>query len=314
MVELAGPDFDAFLIAPQEEQPFIMDAAELMHQWDGVNYCLLVLAKDRTDGVLIDSEGGPCARYAAYLPQARALVNAKLEQAVDFIIQQGVRNTASGSWCVYCEELTEKFDLTIPEGSGLDSMLKDTLERRPEVAAVTMGSGAIETTFHPEFCTELQSHAVVAKPDIRLRDILPLLTGSALDDDIEDSCKLFFTHPETDARVWPEDLRVLTPTGQKDYAALLNARVTGIIPTDEGIKLALTDVEPEELVRFSDDYQRTPAGVRGAYRYALTYLHVPRQQLGTAQLCGAVRHVLPAPAGDAGAVPEYRKRPSVSGQ
>ena len=31
------------------------------------------------------------------------------------------------------KELEEKFGVTIQEGNGLDAMLKDTLERRPEV-------------------------------------------------------------------------------------------------------------------------------------------------------------------------------------
>ena len=43
VVQLTGPEFDAFLIAPQEEQPFLADNAELMHEWKCVNHCLLVL-------------------------------------------------------------------------------------------------------------------------------------------------------------------------------------------------------------------------------------------------------------------------------
>lgn len=154
VVELTGLDFDAFLAAPQEEQPFLADNAELMHEWNGVSGCLLVLGEGRTGGVLVDSEGSARAKYAAYLPRARAIVNAELERAVDFIVQQGAEHTSSGYWCIYCEELAEKFDLTIPEGSGLDAMLKDALNRRPEVAAVDIHDGAIETTFHPEFCME----------------------------------------------------------------------------------------------------------------------------------------------------------------
>ena len=246
VVELDGLDFDAFLIAPQEEHLFLEENAELMHQWNDVNHCLLVLAKGRADGVLIDSEGGPCARYAAYLPQARALVNAGLERAVDFIVRQGTENTASWSWCVCYEELNEKLGVAICKGNGLDAMLKEMLERRPEVVDVSMSSDAIEASFRPEFCARLHNSTPEEKPDIRLRDILPLLTGGGL---------TFLTHEEADTSVLAENLRELTTTGREDHAALLNAKVSEISPSPEGAEVVLTDVDPEELARFNLAYE-----------------------------------------------------------
>lgn len=246
VVELPGPEFNSFLITPQKEQPFLADNAELMYERKCVNHCLLVLGEGRTDGVLVDSGGSALPQYAAYLPQARAIVNAELERAVDHIVRQGTEHTASGYWCVYCEELKERFGLTIPEGSGLDTMLKDALERRPEVAAVEIHDGAIETTFHPEFCVGLTGSALDEKPDIRLRNILPLLTGGGL---------TFLTHEEADTSVLAENLRELTPTGREDHAALLNARVSEICATSEGIEVVLADVAPEELARFNRAYE-----------------------------------------------------------
>ena len=245
VVVLPGLEFDQFLIDPQQDQPFIEENRELMHEWNGVNYCLLVLGEGRTDGVLVDSEGSPCARYAAYLPQARDLVNTRLEQAVDFIVRQGTEHTSSGYWCVYCEELEERFDLAIPEGSGLDAMLKDALERRPEVYEVEINSGAVETVFRAEFCTEFRNIAPEEKPDIRVRDILPLLRDSGF---------TFLTHEEADTSVLAENLRELTSAGQADHAALLNARVSEISPSPEGTEVVLTDVAPEELARFNEAY------------------------------------------------------------
>ena len=245
VVELAGPEFNAFLISPQEEQPFLADNAELMHEWKCVNHGLRVLGEGRTDGVLVDSEGSALAKYAAYVPQARALVNAGLERAVDHIVRQGAGHTSSGYWCIYCEELEEKFGLTIPEGSGLDAMLKDALERRPEVAAAEIHDGAIETTFHPEFCAELHSNASGKQPNIRVRDILPLMTGGGL---------TFLTHEEADTSVLAENLRELTAAGQEDYAALLDAQVAEICPSPEGLEIVLVGVAPEELTRFNEAY------------------------------------------------------------
>ena len=125
-------------------------------------------------------------------------------------------------------------------------MLKDALERRPEVAAVEIHDGAIEATFHPEFCMGLCGSTPDEKPDIRLRDILPLLRGGGL---------TFLTHEEADTSVLAENLQELTAAGREDHAALLNARVSEISPGIEGIEVVLTDVEPEELARFNRDYE-----------------------------------------------------------
>ena len=111
---------------------------------------------------------------------------------------------------------------------------------------MTMRSGAIESTFHPEFCARLHDSTPEEKPDIRLRDILPLLAGGGL---------TFLTHEEADTSVLAENLRELTPAGREDHAALLNARVSEISPGPEGTEVVLTDVNPEELARFNLAYE-----------------------------------------------------------
>ena len=170
------------------------------------------------------------------------IVQARLERVANFIVGQGTQRTASGSWYVYCEELEEKFGVTIQEGNGLDAMLMETLDRRPEVAQVEVALQHIETTFHPEFCAQLQTAEAERAPDIRLRDLLPLLKGEG---------PTFLTHEEADASVLAENLRKLTNTGREDHAALFDALVSEIAPSPEGMEVVLTDVEPQELVRFN---------------------------------------------------------------
>lgn len=242
VVEVSGPDFNAFLTAPQEAWPFIGDNAELMHQWNGVDHCLLVLAEGRTDGVLVNSDGSDHALCAAYLPRARAIVDAELDRVADYVISRSPRQTASQGWRIYCEELDEKFGVIIQEGNGLDTMLQGTLERRPEVAQAEISLQHIDMTFHPEFCRELHGGAEEKKAGICIRDILPLLTDSDL---------TFFYHPEEEAPVLAEHLKRLTDTGREDYAALLNARVVEINRCAMGTGVTITDVDPEELVRFN---------------------------------------------------------------
>lgn len=246
VLELPSIPFAILLMKPLGRYDFIAQNKVEPHQADGFTHCLLVLGDDRTDGVLIQCGDDGRAMYSAYVAGAKDIVQARLDRIADFIVSQGTERTASGSWYVYCEELEEKFGVAIWEGSGLDTMMKDTLERRPEVANVNMSSGTIETTFHPEFCAGLLDTTPEKKPDIRLRDILPLLTGGGL---------TFLTHEEADTSVLVENLRELTTVGREGHAALLNARVSEISPSPEGTEVVLTDVDPEELARFNLAYE-----------------------------------------------------------
>ncbi len=202
---------------------------------DGVLHCLLALGQGSNDGVLIESEGYNFPRYAAYVPGMRDIVNAEMDRAADHIIRSGNR-------CVHFEELEEQLDLTVREGSGLDSMLRAALKRRPEVAAVDMHDGCIEMECRPEYCQQLDHGS--EPPGLRLKDILPLLKDNAA----------FLCQEEADGYVMAGDLRLLTKSGQEDYAALLNARVASIGDSPEGTEVFLTDVDPQELARFSEAY------------------------------------------------------------
>lgn len=65
----------------------------------------------------------------------------------------------------------------------------------------------------------------------------------------------FLCHAETEGSVPAENLRLLTASGQRDYEALLNASVSEICPSSEGVEVVLTGVEPEELTRLGKDYE-----------------------------------------------------------
>ena len=140
---------------------------------------------------------------------------------------------------------TEKIAARLPEYS-LDAMLIKTLERRPEAAQVDISLQHIETTFRLEFCAQHQTAEAEKAPDIRVRDILPLLNGSGL---------AFLTHEEAGTSVLAENLRELTGVGREDYAALFNARVSEISPGPEGVEVVLIDVDPQELARFNQAYE-----------------------------------------------------------
>ncbi len=242
VVELSREEFSALTVSPLRDQPCVADNKSCMFSKDGVLHCLLALGQGSRDGVLIESEGYNYPRYAAFVPGMRDIVNAEMDRAADHIIRNGIENTGSGSWCVHFKELEEQLGLTIREGNGLDSMLRAALKRRPEVGAVDMHDGCIEMEYRPEYCQQ-PDHG--SEPSgLRLKDILSLLKDNAA----------FLCQEEADGYVMAEDLRLLTKSGQEDYAALLNARIASIDGSPEGTEVFLTDVDPQELARFSEAY------------------------------------------------------------
>ena len=241
VVELSHEDFCRLKITPLANQPFLAEHKDCMFSRDGVIHCLLALGQGSNDGVLIDTEKYDYARLAAYIPGMRDIVNAEMNRTADYIIRQGTEKSMSANWCVPFGELEEQLGLTIREGNGLDSMLRAALRRRPEVATVDMRDGCIELEYHPEYCRRLKEEEL---PGLRLKELLPLLKGGPI----------FLCHEEAEQSVLVENLRLLTGAGQEDHAALLNARVSEIGETPEGTEVVLTDVDPEELVRFNEAY------------------------------------------------------------
>ena len=125
-------------------------------------------------------------------------------------------------------------------------MLRTALKQRPEVAAVDMHDGCIEMEYHPEYCRRLNSTLETKAPELCLKDILPVLAGGGL---------TLLTHEEADCVVLPENLLKLSAAGREDYAGLLDARVAEIVPGLEGTEVVLTNVAPEELARFNEEYE-----------------------------------------------------------
>ena len=82
-------------------------------------------------------------------------------------------------------------------------------------------------------------------PKQMLKDILPLLKGGGA---------AFLCHETAECSVLAENLRLLTEAGQQDHETLLNARISEICPSSDGVEILLTGVEQEELVRFNEAY------------------------------------------------------------
>ena len=257
VVELSRAEFGRLKLTPLMAQPFIRENKDCMFSRDGVMHCLLALEQGGKDGVLIEAEGHDYALYAAYIPGMRDIVIAQMEQAADFVIQAGTENANGGSWCVSfnkrpCQaygcacfdELNEQFGLTIQDGNGFDILLSNIVCQRPEVISAQVNDSCITMELYPEYCQWLSDTPKAEQPNLSLKDLLPLLKSGPI----------FLCHEEAEQSVLAENLRRLTGAGQENCAALLNARVSEICETPEGTEVVLTDVDPEELVRFNEAY------------------------------------------------------------
>ena len=83
VVELPNALFATFMDCPLYRYDFIRENAVEIHQHDGFDHCLLVLGKNRPDGMLVQCGEDGYAAYAAYMAGARDIVQARLDRVAD---------------------------------------------------------------------------------------------------------------------------------------------------------------------------------------------------------------------------------------
>lgn len=155
LVELPASEFDALVAMPLADHPVIAENKKYMFSDGGTLHALLVLGEGRQGGVLVESEGHDFVHMGAYVPDARDIVQTRLDRAVDFIIREGTENTGNGNWRVYFDDLERRLGLTIRDGNGLDDMLLDAMWSRPEVADVELIDDSVDTVYCLAYCKNL---------------------------------------------------------------------------------------------------------------------------------------------------------------
>lgn len=159
-VRIPDEDFEKMLRRPMDGQPFIAENMDLMYQDDAdVYHCILVTGEDRTDGILVESEGYGYARYASYIPETSALDypsltgwNRKLMSAADLIVEAGIKQSESSKWKLTYEELEKQTGLCLKEQSFLRELLRDMLLcDRGAVSDLCLGDDALEVMYNPDF-------------------------------------------------------------------------------------------------------------------------------------------------------------------
>lgn len=72
-VPVSTEEFERLKHAPMCNNCLISDKLNSMWYGNGIHHCLLIYDKQQGDGLLIESEGAPYARYAQYIPNAKLL-------------------------------------------------------------------------------------------------------------------------------------------------------------------------------------------------------------------------------------------------
>lgn len=232
---------------PLKFQDFISQNAELMKtDKEGVYHCILVTSKERTDGVLIESEAFSYARYISYLPEALALRSPTLQEwnrrmftAVNYLVGTGTQRTADGSWLVSSEELNQNTGYQY----GPDSVnaLVDMLLEQEEVKRAELLSQGILMEYVPEFCP---NYGKEEASDQTLRSLiakeLPIDT--------------YLVHPQDVGFIPVGILRAadLASGVLDEWADILNAKVTVVHSGRYGQEIELEGIPANRLMAFDD--------------------------------------------------------------
>ena len=145
VTRLPKEEYEQFLSSPCDSYEFIEKNSKsmLMDEKNGVFYCMLVTGEGYRDGVLVEAEGYPYARYASYVPDATALcyeslskVNEILAKAVEEIVKEGTNMTTTGNWMTDRSKVETLLGEGQSENPRLWKLLQDMLRERQEVSLV----------------------------------------------------------------------------------------------------------------------------------------------------------------------------------
>lgn len=179
VVELAPADFDYFKTHLLEDFDFLTKNREKMgYSQDGTRHCLLVMATDNDDGILVDAQGSNYARYSAYLPKARqAWLLEQYNSLADFVkemhshveraVQTAIANQMDGSYYLQFKDFPDPMTNPLFDHKLLEEMLSE----RPEFSSVETMSDEILVAISPEYQKEeldLSEYRELCKEDVEI--------------------------------------------------------------------------------------------------------------------------------------------------
>lgn len=176
VITLPQRQFDDLLTRPLADRACIAENVPVMFEDRGNYHCMLILGDDCPDGVVVEAEGYSYARYAAYLPGAKTLVDSEVRLTAEYIIHEGVNKTADGNWAISYEDLEQMCGLKVTEDNGFGPMVLEALWDREEVDVAELTAGGIDTSYYLDYCLHLED-----APDNRDNDDRPPTQGASSD-------------------------------------------------------------------------------------------------------------------------------------
>ncbi|NCB42246.1 MAG: hypothetical protein EOM59_06460 [Clostridia bacterium] len=255
IISMTDSDLEDYRMNLMREQPFIQENVNLMYNDNGVYHCLLVVGETSPDGILIEAEGYSYARYAAFLPNGRILVQSeqpreyhsgssairslceKLERCVDKTLKS-IAESGQAESDISFEEISRDTGINVEFNDAILTVLHEMLLERKEVTALE----ASEIGFHLTVSEE-QNHGTESADLPRLKDLL--------------ACKwedIHLVHDEIDndpATIIELSDSTLTAAGREAWADIFNAEVKRIFNGIYGLQMELTGVKASRLDEFS---------------------------------------------------------------
>ena len=255
VISLADSELEDYCMNMMREQSFIQENVDLMYNDNGVYHCLLVVGENNPDGILIEAEGYSFARYAAFLPNARILVQSeqqkhddsgspalrslceKLGRCVDKTLQS-IAESGQAERDISYVELSRNTGINVEFNDAIHTALHEMLLERKEVTALEVSENGFHLTTSGE-----QNHGTESRGLMRFKDLL--------------ACKwedIHLVHDEIDndpATIVELSDSTLTAAGREAWADILDSKVKRIYTGIYGLQMELTGVKASRLDEFS---------------------------------------------------------------
>ena len=159
VIELPHGNFEYFRNLPLDDYDFIKRALDKLPATnDNTRHCILALDESGSDGILIDPEGYFFARYTAFIPNARQMLEAEeypsltnyvksMRDIAETVTQVALNSHTDGEYVSDLEYIETDFQPNV-----LDKyLLVDMLNERPEFKSVEYDDGALVMKLSDEY-------------------------------------------------------------------------------------------------------------------------------------------------------------------
>lgn len=160
-VTLHHSEFEDFRHNTLKDRDFIANSlSDLATTNDNTRHCIMVLDEEADDGILVDPQGYNYARYSAYIPNAKQLMqtqypslddfNERMRRAVDKYVNLALENHDNSKYSFNIEDINRQYDC---ENFNSD-LFVDMIGECVEFSDVEYYGGEFTVTLNPDYLAE----------------------------------------------------------------------------------------------------------------------------------------------------------------